>query len=53
MKFKQGLAKTGKETTKALRDILVDIASETTKKGLIWRTLKFSNSRFPINTCSI
>ena len=34
MKFKQGLAKTGKETAKALRDILVDIASETAKKNL-------------------
>jgi hypothetical protein len=35
MKFKKGLAKAGKESTKIVRDIIVDIASETAKKVLL------------------
>jgi hypothetical protein len=35
MKFKQGLAKAGKETAKIIRDIIVDIASETSRKIIL------------------
>ena len=35
IKFKHIIAKVGQETAKALRDITVDIASETAKKILI------------------
>ena len=35
IKFKHTLAKVGQETAKALRDIAVDIASETAKKVLL------------------
>ena len=38
MKFKQGLAQSGKETAKAIRDILIVIASETAKSYLIGNT---------------
>jgi hypothetical protein len=35
IKFKQGLSKIGKETAKAVRDIIVDIASTTAKKIIL------------------
>lgn len=38
MKFKQGLAKTGKEIAKSVRDIIVDVASETAKKVILGGT---------------